>query len=150
MVDCARELRGRLKAKGLKSLLKTTGGKGVHLVLPVTPGPDWDSVRSFAESVAQDFAAEHPDTVVATMTKAKRRHKIFVDYFRNTRGATFVVPYSTRRTENASIATPIAWEELKEVRPDQFSVQNFHERLEQKDPWADYARLRQTLPGSEE
>jgi len=146
VAECARELRSRLKRLGLKSLLKTTGGKGVHLVLPITPGPDWDVVRGFAETVAHNFAAEHPDTVVATMTKAKRRHKIFVDYFRNTRGATFVVPYSTRRSETASVATPIAWTELAEVRPDQFNVQNLQERLTQKDPWAGYDQLRQELP----
>jgi bifunctional non-homologous end joining protein LigD len=147
----ATELRDRLAALRLRSFLKTTGGKGLHVVVPLTPAADWAAVKAFARAVAEAMVKDAPDRFVATMTKTRRAGKIFIDFFRNDRGATAVAAYSTRARPGAPIATPLAWEELTPaLRSDHFTVANIARRLRalDADPWADMRKLKQRLPGA--
>ncbi|HEX5105176.1 MAG TPA: DNA ligase D [Pirellulaceae bacterium] len=143
-------LRESLESIGLTTFAKLTGGKGLHLVAPLSPRRhDWDEVKSFARSVAEHFAAEQPRQFVATMSKARRRGKIFIDYLRNDRGATAIAPYSTRAKPGAPVACPIGWDELSaRVHPNGFNVENLPKRLNSlaSDPWDGFFDLKQPLP----
>ncbi len=144
----ARELRERLDAIKLTSFVKTTGGKGLHVVVPVD-GAGWDETKDFAHALTLAVAADSPDKYVAKMTKSIRAGKIFIDYLRNGRGATAVVAYSTRARPGAPISTPVAWDELgPKLTPNKFTLLNIGKRLAalKQDPWADIAMLRQRLP----
>ncbi|HEX6738651.1 MAG TPA: DNA ligase D, partial [Vicinamibacteria bacterium] len=147
-VEAARTVRAALEALDLVSFLKTTGGKGLHVVAPLQPGPDWDEVGRFAEALAVKLAGADPDRYVATMAKAKRRGKVFIDYLRNHRGATSISPYSTRAKPGAPVSLPIAWDELTpKLRPEAFTLKTVPARLESRreDPWAEYGKVRQRL-----
>jgi bifunctional non-homologous end joining protein LigD len=144
----AKELRSRLDDLKLTSFVKTTGGKGLHVVLP-TDGTPWDDTKDFAHAMVLAMAADAPDKYVSKMTKSIRGGKIFLDYLRNGRGATSVVAYSTRSRPGAPVSTPVAWDELgPKLTPDKFTLLNFDKRLAslKKDPWADIARIKQKLP----
>jgi bifunctional non-homologous end joining protein LigD len=146
--DAARELRDRLAALKLKSFVKTTGGKGLHVVVPVNPAP-WDDVKDFAHAMVLAMEADAPDRYVAKMTKSVRAGKIFLDYLRNGRGATAVVAYSTRARAGAPVSTPVDWSELgPKLTPNKFTVLNIGRRLGalKKDPWADIGKVKQKLP----
>ncbi|HWZ93526.1 MAG TPA: non-homologous end-joining DNA ligase, partial [Polyangiaceae bacterium] len=122
VITGARALRALLDELGLKSWIKTTGGKGLHVTVPIQPEHGWDEVRAFCQHVAQELTRREPERYVATMSKAKRHGKIFVDYLRNARGATFVAPYSSRAREGATVAMPIAWDDLSgKFRPESFT-----------------------------
>ncbi|WP_054531666.1 non-homologous end-joining DNA ligase [Erythrobacter sp. SG61-1L] len=108
----AAEIRARLERLGLASFAMLTGGKGVHVVVPLTPGATWDEHRGFAEGFARALAEEQPDRFTATMSKEKRKGKIFIDWLRNTRGSTAIAPYSPRARKGAPVAAPVSWEEL--------------------------------------
>ncbi len=128
--------------------MKTSGGKGLHVVLPIKPTP-WTEAKDFCRAVAEAMAADSPDTYVANATKAKRPGKIFIDYLRNSREATAVAPYSTRARPGAPVAVPIDWSELGKLKgADQYTVLNIAQRLGKlkKDPWAAMAKLKQGLP----
>ena len=149
LIDAALEVRERLGDAGLESFVKTTGGKGLHVVAPLRPKAGWDEVKSFAQSLAETMAGDSPDRYVATMSKRARAGKIFIDYLRNGRGATAVAPYSTRARSGAPVSTPLAWSELSaSMRPDHFTVSNLPTRLAhlKSDPWADLPELDQELP----
>ena len=138
LADAARLMRDVLKGLGLRTFVKTTGGKGLHVVAPITPKEDWTTVRNFCKAIADAFVAAAPDRYTANMLKAKRTGKIYVDYVRNTRGSTSIAPYSTRAKEHATVSVPLHWEELSgEVRPASFTVLNLGERLRALtgDPW---------------
>jgi bifunctional non-homologous end joining protein LigD len=138
LADAARLMRDVLKALGLQTFVKTTGGKGLHVVAPITPREDWATVRDFCKAIADAFVATAPERFTANMLKAKRAGKIYVDYVRNTRGSTSIAPYSTRAREHATVSVPLRWEELSgEVRPASFTVLNLGERLRALtgDPW---------------
>jgi bifunctional non-homologous end joining protein LigD len=144
----ARDLRERLKALKLESFVKTTGGKGLHVVVP-TSGTPWDDAKDFAHAMVLTMEADSPDAYVAKMTKSIRKGKIFIDYLRNGRGATAVAAYSTRARPGATISAPIAWDELgAKTPPDKFTVLNIGKRLgaSKKDPWADITKVKQSLP----
>jgi bifunctional non-homologous end joining protein LigD len=148
--DAARLLREELRAMGLESFVKTTGGKGLHVVVPIAPGPSWDECVEFSRSMAQRIAGERPREFVATASKARREGRIFIDYLRNLRGATAVSAYSTRARPGAPVSTPLRWQELEpRLRSDQYTVRNLQRRLSalREDPWEGWDRLRQTLPG---
>lgn len=148
VVTAAREIRLLLEELGLVSFLKTTGGKGLHLVVPVQPRTDWDDAKSFCHALADFVVQAAPDRYIATMSKAARKGKIFIDYLRNARGATAVAPYSTRARPGATVSVPLAWEELTpRLRPDQFTVASVPARLAKlkKDPWADLSKTKQTI-----
>jgi bifunctional non-homologous end joining protein LigD len=145
----AHALRERLSALGLHAFVKTTGGKGLHMVVPIVPKHDWDSVKAFAKKVAEDLTEKAPELYIATMSKAKRRGKIFIDYLRNARTASAVCAYSTRAHPDAPVSVPLRWEELAtDVRGDHFNIHNVPQRLARlsKDPWDGYEARRRTLP----
>ena len=112
MRDAAREMRDRLKQLGLESFAMATGGKGIHVVVPLTPHHGWEDIRAFAEAMARTFAAENPDRFLAEMSKTKRKGRIFIDYLRNARGATAIAPFSTRARKGAPLAWPVSWAAL--------------------------------------
>ncbi|MBA3482925.1 MAG: DNA ligase D [Pirellulales bacterium] len=144
----AQEIRDCLEAIGLESFLRTSGGKGLHVVAPLARRNTWDELKEFARGVAETMVRAAPERYVANMSKAKRRGKIFVDYLRNQRGATAIASYSTRARAGAPIATPLAWEELAaRLKPDQFTVQNIDKRLTKgfKDPWKEFFKVKQTI-----
>ncbi len=148
VVNAARTLRQLLLNQRLKSFLKTTGGKGLHLVVPIAPKHTWAEAKAFARQIADSIVAAEPEKYIATMSKAARRGKIFIDYLRNERGATSVVAYSTRAKPSATVSMPIAWEELgKLAGPAQFTLQNVPARLAKRhsDPWKQISNLRQTF-----
>ena len=148
VVAAAIEVRRRLHAAGLESFVKTTGGKGLHVVAPIARGAPWDQLREFTKAFAARLEHDEPAGYTSNMAKAQRKGRIFVDYLRNVRGATFVAPYSPRAREHAPVATPITWEELAGgVQPSSFTMITVPERIARiADPWAAYATLKQKLP----
>lgn len=146
--DAAREMRDRLKKLGLESFPMATGGKGIHVVVPLARKHSWDEHREFAEALARLMAEEDPDRYVATMSKAKRRGKIFIDYLRNQRGSTAIAPFSSRARKGASVAWPLSWDELGRLKDAQpASVETATRMLERRgDPWKGYDEIRQALP----
>jgi bifunctional non-homologous end joining protein LigD len=149
VIQAAMEVRERLSKLGVASFVKTSGGKGLHVVSPLEPVADWDAVKAFTKDLADSMAADSPDRFVSTITKSKRSGKILVDYLRNGRGATAVAPYSTRARPGASVSMPLAWEELGPgLGPDYFSVTNATTRLGHLagDPWADFREAAVALP----
>jgi bifunctional non-homologous end joining protein LigD len=148
VVAAAGDVRERLSALKLESFLKTSGGKGLHVVLPIKPAP-WEEAKAFARAVAEAMEADEPDRYVSTATKAKRNRRIFVDYLRNSREATAVAPYSTRARAGAPVSVPIDWSELNSLKAaNQYTVQNLMQRLSRlrTDPWASIGRVKQPLP----
>jgi bifunctional non-homologous end joining protein LigD len=137
-VEAAREVRARLKDAGLAAFVKTSGGKGLHVVSPVKPKADWPAVKAFTKTIADAMAADSPDRYVATIAKAKRTGKILVDYLRNQRGMTAVAAYSTRARAGAAVSMPLDWEELgPAIGPAYFTVLNAPARVASlsRDPW---------------
>lgn len=144
----ATHIRRLLEQAELESFLRVSGGKGLHVVVPLNPGCDWDLTRRFAQGFAQALAESEPDRFVATATKAKRNKRIFVDYLRNGRGATAVASYSLRARPRAPVAMPIAWSALSRLqRSDPFTIKDVPAMLKRrrKDPWADITRVKQNL-----
>lgn len=151
VIAAAGEVRERLEWMGLTSFVKTTGGKGLHVVAPLRPKADWDSVKAFTKEVADAMAGDSPGRFVSTITKSKRRGKILVDYLRNGRGATAVAAYSTRARPGAAVSMPVGWDELGPgLGPAYFTIGNAAIRLQHLglDPWADFRRAAVPLPGS--
>ncbi len=151
VVAAAAETRQRLEDLGLESFVKTSGGKGLHVMLPIEPEFDWDRVKAFTKTISDAMAADAPDRYAATMSKQLRRGKIYVDYLRNSRGATAVAPYSTRALPGAPVSTPLEWPELSDtIKPDHFNVDNLRQRLAflKRDPWQGFFEMRQRLPRS--
>ncbi|HLV83515.1 MAG TPA: DNA ligase D [Devosia sp.] len=142
----ASDIRDVLDALGLKSYPLVSGGKGVHVIAPLTPRVEWPTVKAFCKNLAQRMADDQPDRYVATMSKAKRKGKLFIDYLRNERGSTAIAPWSSRSREGAPAAVPVSWEELKTVKAaNQFSLAMAAERAKAPDPWADYFELDQSI-----
>jgi bifunctional non-homologous end joining protein LigD len=149
VVSAALEVRERLKRKGLDSYVKTTGGKGLHVYAPLKPHADWAAVKDFAHKLAASMAADSPARYLAMASKEARRGRIFVDYLRNGRGATAIAAYSTRARGEATVSTPIEWDELgPEMRSGRFTVGNLLNRLTHvADPWRGMRRRARRLPG---
>jgi bifunctional non-homologous end joining protein LigD len=149
IVAAAQEVRDRLKAEKLKSFAKLSGGKGIHVVVPID-GADWDATKAFTSRIASKMAADSPNLYPAKMTKTLRKGKIFIDYFRNSREATSVAPYSTRARAGAPVSVPVSWEALpRTTGGNQFTALNLKKHLKNDrwtDPWADIGKVRQKLP----
>jgi bifunctional non-homologous end joining protein LigD len=111
----AEHLKEQLAELGLTSFPLLSGGKGVHVVVPLTPRAEWPAVKDFAHRFAEAMAQADPDRFVATMSKAKRKGRIFIDWLRNQRGATAIMPYSARARANAPVAAPVTWTELRDL-----------------------------------
>ena len=151
IVTGAEDARALLKARGLKSFVKTSGGKGLHVVAPLTPKADWDTVKAFTRDIASQMEIDAPDRYVATMTKSRRKGRIFVDYLRNGRGSTAVAAFSTRARPGAPVATPISWSELgQEMSPNRVTVATLGARLDhlKRDPWTGFWTLKQSIPAA--
>ncbi len=145
IVTAAREVRERLEAVKLKSFAKLSGGKGIHVVVPID-GADWDTTKNFSQKIALGLAADSPQRYVGKMTKALRKGKIFIDYFRNSREATSVAPYSTRARPGAAVSAPLSWDDLGRTKSAaDFTVLNLKRHF-RSDPWADIGKVRQKLP----
>ncbi len=143
----AAALRDELDGIGVASFALVTGGKGVHVVVPLVRRAAWDEAKRFAKAIAQRFADRDPDQFVATMSKAKRKGRIFIDWLRNERGATVIAPYSTRAREGGPIATPVGWDELEALdAANTFQMTDILERIESDtDPWREFGKSRQSL-----
>lgn len=151
IIEGARLVRDMLAEVELQSFVQTTGGKGLHVVAPIERRSSWDQVKSFAGAVARAIVRHDSSSYIATMSKAKRKGKVFIDYFRNNRGSTAIMPYSTRARENAPVATPLRWDELApSLGPADYTVANLPQRLASlaADPWQGYNGLRQRLSRS--
>ena len=150
-VAAAREVRGRLRRMGLQSFVRVTGGKGLHVVVPIARGPSWDQVRGFSEAFADAMVARAPARYVATMSKARRPGKVFIDWLRNARGATSIASWSLRARKGAPVAVPLRWDDLGRVgEPPAFDLAAAKRRAARlrKDPWEGFDELEQALPES--
>jgi bifunctional non-homologous end joining protein LigD len=149
VIVAAREVRQFLEGIGLTSFVKTTGGKGLHVVVPIVRRYSWPQAKAFAKRSAELLAERAPARYLTRISKAERKGRIFIDYLRNDPTSTAIGPYSTRAREGAPVATPLAWDELSpELDPRKFDVASVPKRLQRQreDPWADMDRLHQTLP----
>ncbi|MGA9333916.1 MAG: DNA polymerase domain-containing protein, partial [Rudaea sp.] len=149
VVAAANAIRARLHAFGLESFVRLTGGKGLHVVAPVTIGPEWAQVKRFCENFADALVGDRPDIYIASAAKARRRHRIFVDWLRNVRGATSVASWSLRAHVGAPVAMPLRWDELGSVEgPKAYDLATALRRCAalKRDPWAGLGELRQHLP----
>ncbi len=148
VVAAAREVRLLLEQFGLQTFVKTTGGKGLHLVAPIRPRVEWPEAKAFCKAVADLIVQAAPDRYIATMSKAARAGKIFIDYLRNSRGATAVAAYSTRARPGATVSAPLTWDELSgRIKPDRFNIRTMPARLVamKMDPWAELPKVKQTI-----
>jgi bifunctional non-homologous end joining protein LigD len=131
----AQDLRQRLQQKGLESMLKCTGGKGLHVTVPLAEKDDWAAVKGFASALAHEMVEAVPSAYIATMTKAKRQGKIFIDFFRNDYTATAIADYAVRARPGAPVALPLSWKELDDLESaSQFTMKEVLARLKRKKP----------------
>jgi bifunctional non-homologous end joining protein LigD len=147
-VEAALALRERLAELGLESFVKTTGGKGLHLVAPLGRRSTWEEVRDFARTLVEEMARAEPDRYLAEASRAQRSGRIYLDYLRNGYAASAVAPYSTRARAGAPVSFPVEWSELNDsLRPADFDVRTVPSLLKQRarDPWAGYAAVKQSL-----
>lgn len=148
IITAAFEIKAFLENLKLKSFIKTTGGKGLHVIIPVKPEYDWDDISLFAHTLVDYMVKNNSDTYIGKMTKSARTNKIFLDYLRNKRGATAIAPYSLRARKEATVATPISWDELTTDRRDTFfTIKTIMKRLLilKQDPWKDFLKIKQSL-----
>lgn len=140
-----RDTRAILTELSLKSYLKTSGGKGYHVVVPLKPAASWDRFHDFAKQVAEVMEKTWPDRYTSNVKKAKRTNKIFIDWIRNGRGATSVAPYSIRARKGAKVSMPISWDELDAVAPDGIDMKEALSRIDGDDPWKGFFDTNQFL-----
>jgi bifunctional non-homologous end joining protein LigD len=146
-VEGARLVRALLRGLGLESYVKTTGGKGLHVVVPIRPGENWEGVKGFAKTIADALARYAPDRFTSSMSKSRRKGKTFVDYLRNARTATSVAPFSTRAKRLPTVSVPLRWQELGRLEnADRYTLMNLSARLERLrgDPWEGYFERQRT------
>ncbi|MGP4688202.1 DNA ligase D [Agrobacterium pusense] len=149
VIEAALELKRRFEAAGLAAFVKTSGGKGLHVVAPLKPQAGWTAVKAFAKAMAAEMSKAEPDRYLSVATKAKRKGRIFIDYLRNGRGNTAVAPYSTRARPGAAVSAPLEWSELTaDIGPAHFTVNNIGARLSalKKDPWEGFFAAAEVLP----
>lgn len=146
VIAAARTVRLRLADLGLESLVKTTGGKGLHVVAPLVRRSGWEETKVFAEALAASIVGDEPERYTTSLAKVRRQGKIFIDYLRNVRGATAVAAYSTRARRGAPVSTPLAWDEIDAMHPQELSVTTVPERLHRLgDVWPRMWSLRQGI-----
>jgi bifunctional non-homologous end joining protein LigD len=149
VVKAAQDLREQLQRLGLESFCRTTGGKGLHLVVPLEPVTDWDVVKPFCRAFAETLSQQQPERFLSTVKKADRKGRILIDWLRNGLGATAVASFSPRAREGATVATPVAWAEVDaRLDPRKFTLRTVPDRLarQRNDPWEGFRSLRQPLP----
>ena len=135
--DCILELKGVLDKLKLKPYLKTSGKKGYHVYVPIRTRSYKECVK-ISESIAKILVSKNEKICTLNIRKKNRKNKIFIDYFRNKKGATSVCPYSLRLSDRPSISCPIKWSELYKIKPDDITIFNIKDRLKLKDPWGDF------------
>lgn len=148
IMAASHHVRKRLEDLGLESFVKTTGGKGLHVVVPLTRRHDWEEVKNFSRSLAESIAAERPQEYTPKAAKRERTGRIYIDWLRNSEGATAIAPYSVRALKGAPVATPLHWDEVSgRMRPEKFHAGNVVRRLQglHSDPWQQLRRSAQTL-----
>jgi bifunctional non-homologous end joining protein LigD len=147
VADAALQLRALLADVGLESFLKTTGGKGLHIVLPIERRTSWDDALAFTRSVAEALARAQPNRFTAIMSKRRRKGRIYVDFLRNAPNATAVAAYSTRSRAGAPVSVPLAWDELSPKRRRVHTVEDVPARLASPgtDPWEGFDAVRQSI-----
>lgn len=148
VVEGAHEIRVRMKEMGLESFLKTTGGKGLHVVVPIQRKYKWPTIKAFTRAIAESMEHDNPDRFIANMSKAKRVGKIFVDYLRNDLTSTAVSAFSVRARPGAGVSTPLFWRELSpDLTPSVFNLHSVPDRLakQKSDPWADFFKVDQII-----
>lgn len=148
VISAAFELKEMLEDLNLKSFVKLTGGKGIHVHIPVAPLYDWDQIKSFSQGLALEMVSANPKKYTANMSKSLRKGKIFVDYLRNGYGATAVVPYSLRAKPLSAVAIPLEWSELKRVKsPQQYTIKVALKKIKSRkaDPWKGMMKLQQKI-----
>jgi bifunctional non-homologous end joining protein LigD len=143
---CARVMRNLLVTLGLEAWIKTTGGRGVHIVVPIVPSSDWSAVLEFSRAVSEVVVRTNPRLYTTTFSKKGREHKILIDYLRNNRTNTSICAYSTRARAGARVSMPIAWKDLNEG-PDPWTMLTVPRRLQRQraDPWKGYTAQRQQI-----
>jgi bifunctional non-homologous end joining protein LigD len=147
VVAAALDVRDRLEALGLRSFAKTTGGKGLHVVVPIEPDSEWSEAKAFAKGLAGAMSEERPDLYLARISKAEREGRIFIDYLRNDPTSTAVGPYSTRSRPGAPVSLPIEWDEVAPgLDPKAFTLRTVPNIIARtSDPWAEIFDVRQSL-----
>ncbi len=132
-----KDLKSILDDLKLKSYLKTSGGKGYHVVVPIK-NVNWEEFRKIAKNIAELMEAKWPDKYTSNIRKEKRSGKIFIDWVRNIKGATSIAPYSLRARKNASVSFPISWDELTNIKPDSITLKKAIKKIKEKDPWINF------------
>jgi bifunctional non-homologous end joining protein LigD len=147
VVAAALDVRARLDALGLTSFCKTTGGKGLHVVVPILPDTEWREAKAFTKRFAEVMSQERPDLYLSKISKAEREGRIFIDYLRNDPTSTAVGPYSTRSRPGAPVAMPIAWDQVAPgLDPCAFTLRTAPAHIARTpDPWAEIGKVRQKL-----
>jgi bifunctional non-homologous end joining protein LigD len=149
VVTAAIDIRDQLRRLGLESFCRTTGGKGLHVVVPLDPIAHWDEVKPFCRAFAETISQDQPDRYLSTVKKVDRRGKILVDWLRNGMGATAVASFCPRARPGAAVATPVTWDEVdRRLDPATFTLRNIPDRFARmrSDPWQGFATTRQRLP----
>lgn len=149
VIGATLEVRERLNALGLESFVKTTGGKGLHIVVPIEPVAEWRAAKAFAKAFSEAMAADSPERYLTRVSKAERSGRIFIDYLRNDPTSTAVGPYSTRSRPGAPVATPLEWDEVADgLDPRAFTVATVPARVRglRREPWSEMELVRQRLP----
>jgi bifunctional non-homologous end joining protein LigD len=140
-------LRMKLIDHGLEPYVKTSGGRGLHVLVPLRRGPDQDAVRAYAVAIAAEMAAEHPDLVTVDVRKARRKAPVYLDVLRNATGQTIVPPFSVRWRPRAPVSMPLDWDEVSpRLDPAMFNIRTAERRMAAKAPWSSFFGHRQTLP----
>jgi bifunctional non-homologous end joining protein LigD len=148
VIEAAREIGQRMKEFGLESFVKTTGGKGLHVVIPIARSLTWKPIKAFARALAESMQSDNPKRYIAKANKEARKGKIFVDYLRNDLTATSVAPFSSRAREGATVSFPIAWKEVKtSLQPKSFTIETVPDLLRKggTDPWKDLPQMKQKI-----
>jgi bifunctional non-homologous end joining protein LigD len=151
VVEAAREVRSLLEALDLESFVKTTGGRGLHVVVPLTPRADWSECLSFARALAECLERRDQTRYTTSFAKAGRGDKLLIDYLRNNRTNTSIAAYSTRAKPHASVSMPLSWSDLARVKaPDRFTMRSLSAEFAKRrsDPWKAYWTTKQTIRSS--
>jgi bifunctional non-homologous end joining protein LigD len=146
VVEAAKLVRKTLEDLGLETFAKTTGGKGLHVVVPLNPGAPWDVVKGFSRAVAVSLSREVPEAFIATMSKLRRRNKIYLDYLRNDRSSTAIAAYAARARPGLAVAWPVAWSDVNgTLDPKEFAISTITPEMLKPDPWRELRSVKQRL-----
>jgi len=148
VIKAAQDIGERLKTLKLKSYPMVSGGKGIHVIVPIRPEVEWPDVKTFCKTFAQTLADDEPDRFTANLSKARRKGRLFIDYLRNERGSTAISPWSARSRQGAPVAVPVSWDEFPDLKAaNLFSLETAAARARSENPWPDYFKTRQSLKG---